>query len=189
MTFDETGNPILEQFSEEGFVDCVFRIARAQSDEFRYRLRLSASYRGVVVGFSAIVRRGIGPGFDRDMQLIPEHVYRPAVWFERSGPERDALITVLAEQYGLPGGPLRMVETLSFTGIALHNEDIDMETTPIHIKLFGRDSDADIERGDYFESYFNLDLSSGFVSWNEKDLDYRTPLIRGLSHPPSQDGV
>jgi len=34
---------------------------------------------------------------------------------------------------------------------------------------------------EYFESFFNRDLASGFVFWNEKDPDYRTPLIRGLS--------
>jgi len=74
-----------------------------------------------------------------------------------------------------------MVDAISFTGIALHQDGVDMETEPIKIKLFGRDSDEEIERDEYFESFFNLDLASGFVFWNEKDPDYRTPLIRGLS--------
>ena len=56
-----------------------------------------------------------------------------------------------------------------------------MEIQPIRIKLFGRDSDEEVEREEYFESFFNLDLASGFVFWTEQDPDYRVPLIRGLS--------
>ena len=34
---------------------------------------------------------------------------------------------------------------------------------------------------DYFESYFKLDLSRGLAWWNEKDEEYRRPLLRALS--------
>jgi hypothetical protein len=99
----------------------------------------------------------------------------------RSGPESGALITALAGLYGMTDHSLRMAELTPFTGIVLHQDDVDMETDPIKIKLFGRDSDEEIERDEYFESYFNLNLKAGLVFWNEKDPDYRTPLIRGLS--------
>ena len=181
IVLDESGRPLLDQFSEDGFVDCTFRIAEISSDAEQHRLRLVASHNGAPVGLSAIVRRGIRGGFDPDMELIPEHVYRPAVVFMRSGPESDALLSALAALYGEPARRLRMVDAISFTGIALHQDDVDMETQPIKIKLFGRDSDEEVERDEYFESFFNLDLASGFVFWNEKDPDYRAPLIRGLS--------
>jgi hypothetical protein len=47
-----------------------------------------------------------------------------------------------------------MVAALSFTGIALHQDDVDMETQPIRIKIFGCDSDEEVERDEYFESFF-----------------------------------
>lgn len=55
-----------------------------------------------------------------------------------------------------------------------------MVSEPIKIKLFGRDQDPDLDEN-YYESFFHLDLENGFVFWNEKDPDYREPLIRGLS--------
>jgi hypothetical protein len=178
---DELGRPFLDQFSEEGFVDCTFRIAEVSTDPEHHRLRLVASHKGVAVGLSVVVRRGIRGGFNPDMELIGEHGYRSAVEFRRSGPESDELMSALAALYGVPAANLRMVDALSFTGIALHQDDVDMDIQPIKIKLFGRDSDEEVERDEYFESFFNLDLASGFVFWNEKDPDYRVPLIRGLS--------
>lgn len=55
-----------------------------------------------------------------------------------------------------------------------------MDSEEIKIKIFGKDQDSDLDEN-YHESFFNLDLPNGFVFWNEKDLDYREPLIRGLS--------
>jgi len=181
IVLDDLGRPLLDQFSEDGFVDCAFRIAEISSDPGHHRLRLVASHNGAAVGLTAIVRRGICGGFDPDLELIQGHVYRQAVAFLRSGPESDELVSALAALYDQPAQRLRMVDAISFTGIALHQDSVDMETEPIKIKLFGRDSDEEIERDEYFESFFNLDLASGFVFWNEKDPDYRTPLIRGLS--------
>lgn len=179
MKVDRHGNPVLTQFSEEGFVDCVLRIAEVSTDPKFHTLRLVASHEGVLVGFTAIVMRGIRGGFDKDMELIREHVYRPAVQILSSGPESDRFVTGLAASYGL-GGQRRMKEVTSFTGIALHQDDIDMETEAIKIKLFGHDAPDDREE-DYCESFFNLVLPEGLVYWNEKDQDYRGALIAGLS--------
>jgi hypothetical protein len=176
----ENGDPIFDQSSEEGFVDCTFRIVSDQSDDREHRLHLSASHEGETVGFDVVVMKGIRGAFDDDMDLISDHVYRKGVRFVRSGPESDRLLTVLAGLYGLSGGARRMVDTFTFTAIALHQDDIDMETEPIKIKLFGNDGEDGSEE-DYFESFFNLALADGFVFWNEKDSDYRHALIRGLS--------
>lgn len=67
------------------------------------------------------------------------------------------------------------------TTIALHLDNADMEIEHISMKLFGNDGE-DMSEDDYFECFFNLDLPSGFAFWNEKDPDYREPLIRGLCH-------
>lgn len=181
VAVDDNGAPILDQFSADGFVDCVFRITEVVTSAKSYSLHLVASHRGTSIGFRAIVRRGIRGGIGADMKVIRDHVYRPAVEFVRTGPESDALLAALRELYGMHGSAARMAEITPFTGIALHQEDVDMENQPIKIKLFGRDSDQEIARGEYFESFFNLDLRAGLAFWNEKDLDYRAPLIQGIS--------
>jgi len=179
---DQDGYPLLDQFSADGFVDCTFRITRALAPGDVYRLHLSASHKGEVVGVDVVVVKGIRGGFDADMGLIREHVYRSGVRFIRSGPESDRLLTVLAELYGFGAEPRCMVAEATFTAIALHQDNVDLKTDETKIKLFGRDADSDLE-DDYFESFFNLDLKGGFVFWNEKDPDYRAPLLRGLSVP------
>ena len=73
-----------------------------------------------------------------------------------------------------------MVDSFGFTAILLHEDGIDMNSEPAKIKIFGNDGE-DSSEDDYFESFFNLHLGDGFVFWNEKDSDYRAPLIAGLS--------
>lgn len=183
LELDDRGNPILDQLSEEGFVDFTFRIVPVSSNATAHRLRLVASHEGRVVGLDAIVRRGMRGGLDADMNVIQTHVYRAAVRFVRTGEESDALLGILAELYGLPPRRRRMVDVLPMTGILLHEDEVDLEYEAVRIKLFGCDSDEQIEREQYFESFFNLDLDAGFVFWNEKDPDYRRPLVQGLSVP------
>jgi hypothetical protein len=174
------GEPILDQFSADGFVDCTFRIASRSSNQREHRLHLSASHRAAKVGFDVVVVKGIRGAFDGDLKQISEHVYPDGVRFLRSGPESDRLMTELAKLHGLSPAARKMVDSFDFTALALHQDDVDMESQPIKLKLFGNDEDSP---EDYFESFLHLALSDGFVFWNEKDLDYRHALMRGLSLP------
>jgi hypothetical protein len=79
----------------------------------------------------------------------------------------------------MDGTGLSFAKSESFTAIALHQGDIDLEREGVRIKIFGRDSDPDLE-WNYFESFFNVDLPNGLVFWNEKDPDYREPLLKAL---------
>lgn len=174
------GLPILDQFSEEGFIDCVFKIKHLQSEAGHYQFHMAASFNNEVVGVNVQVVKGIKAGFNDNMELVREHVYREGVHFLRSGDESDRLITALAQLYGLKHKVETMVAVETFTGIALHQGDIDLEKETVKIKLFGKDKETD-EEDDYYESFFNLDLPNGLVFWNEKDQGYREPLIKALS--------
>ncbi len=174
------GAPILDQFSEEGFIDCMFRVKERIDHDQHFELHLQAAHKGTDLGLKALVRRDIQGGFDENTNIISEHVYDSAVRLVSTGPESDALVAAIASLYDLPA-PQRMVESIAFTGLALHQSgEVDMEREPIKIKLFGFDQPQD-PSDRYFESYFNLDLSNGFVYWNEKDQEYRVPLLRGIS--------
>ena len=180
MKTDAQGNPILDQYGEEGFVDCVFRISDLVETASGYQFRMVASHDGQLVGLRVSVVKGIKAGFDSKMNLNKDHVYRKGVVFHRSGPESDRLLASLAALYGNPKPGARMVDEEPFTAIALHQGDIDMATEAVKIKIFGRDGPSDTE-DDYYESFFNLDLKNRLAYWNEKDPDYREPLVKGLS--------
>ena len=180
LIVNESGLPILDQFSEEGFVDCVFKIVDLEDGEDTYKFNLRASYCGDDLGFRVEIVKGIKGGFDSEMSLIRENVFKQGVKFFRTGPESDLLLKVLAYLYGISEVADQMTGEEAFTAIALHQGKIDMATESIKIKIFGEDQNEDLEE-DYYESYFNLDLKKGLVFWNEKDEDYRESLISGLS--------
>ncbi len=180
MLVDENNLPILTQHSEDGFVDCIFRIDSIKSDKDHHYFNLLASHDGQRVGLAVKLIRKIGPGFDDDMNLVKQHVYHHGVCFRSLGEISDRLLTVIAELYGQETIDIHMVPEETFTAIALQQNDTDLESNAVRIKLFGRDQE-EYEEDDYYESFFNVDLPNGFASWNEKDSDYRLPLIRALS--------
>ena len=55
----ENGDPILDQFGEEGFVDCTLRISNLVSTGHEHRFHLAASFHGETVGFDVVILRGI----------------------------------------------------------------------------------------------------------------------------------
>src|SRR5215212_8081565 len=73
--FDESGNPILEQFGEEGFVDCVLRITDLVESEEFYSFHLAASSENGLLGMDVAVRKDINAGFDAEMNLAKGRVY------------------------------------------------------------------------------------------------------------------
>jgi hypothetical protein len=179
---DHAGNPILEQYSEEGFIDCVLKITDLSKSKDFFSFHLSASSDGQALGFDVAVRTDIRHGLDADVKIIREHVSYHGVQFFRSGPASDALIQRLAKLYGLSLPNLTMVSKETYTAIALHKHPFDLHTDPVRLKIFGKDGEP-VDEESYNESFFNLDLSQGLVFWNEKDPDYRNALIRGLSAP------
>jgi hypothetical protein len=180
LSTDNSGNPILEQFSEDGFIDCIFRISDLIESPDFFNFHLAASSEAIILGIDVAVRKNIKGGFDRKMNLIRDHVYREGVTFIRSGIESDQLVARLAALYGLGVSGIEMVSKETFSAIALHDGEIDLRTQPVKMKLFGRDAEP-FDPDQYYESFFNVDLANGFVSWNEKDPEYRKPLIRGMT--------
>ena len=114
------------------------------------------------------------------MDLIKDHVYRMGVRFLRSGIESDRLISTIGKLYDADDTPKKMVSEESFTAIALHQGELDFENECVMLKLFGKDGEP-FNEGAYYESFFNIDLPNRIVYWNEKDSDYRQPLLAALA--------
>lgn len=183
MKMDSEGRPYLTQFSEDGFIDCVFRIMNLTETKTSYKFHMTSSFNGEILGLNAEVIKSMEGGLDNDMHLIQEHVYRAGVILSRSGIESDNLLNSLSHLYQLPFKKQhKMREIESFTAIALHQGNLNMREEQVRIKIFGRDDEEqyDLDK-DYNESFFNLDIKNGFVYWNEKDESYRESFINGLS--------
>jgi len=178
--------PILDQFSEEGFVDLTFEILDLFEDDSFYRFNIAASFDDQVVGMGVVVQKGIKSGFDTNMDLVQNHVYRGGVKFFRAGERSDRLIAAIGKLYESDQNLTRMIEEERFTVIALHQGEIDLTSEPVKLKIFGRDADP-IDEEAYYESFFNIDLASRLIFWNEKDQDYRIPLLRGMSATASNE--
>jgi hypothetical protein len=174
------GHPILDQFSEEGFVDLTFEILDLVEDDSFYRFNVAASFEDQVVGMGVVVQKGMKSGFDGKMDLIRDHVYRGGVRFFRAGERSDHLVAAIAKLYQSTETTIQMIDEERFTAIALHQGAIDWASGPVKLKIFGRDGEPFNEEA-YNESFFNVDLPNRLIFWNEKDQDYRVPLLRGIS--------
>jgi hypothetical protein len=179
LRVDRLGNPLLDQFSEEGFVDCVFKIRDLRREKDHFAFQMLATYGGNTVGCAVRLVRFVKAGLSAEAEIVSEHVYAEGVQFLRTGEESDRLLSALATLYGLSKAPRRMREREPFTTIALHQGEIDIETQPVKLKLFGRDAES--LPAEYNESFFNVDLVNGLIFWNEKDQEYRMPLVHSLS--------
>ena len=185
LMVDEAGVPLLNQLSEEGFIDCVFKMENIKQVDDFIHFEMRAIFEEDIVGFKAQVYRGIDAGLTVDSDgttVIREGgVYRPAVKFLTLGTQSDNFLSAyLSLCEGTSDKPLVFVEEFPFTGIALHQDSIDILTEPVRIKLFGNDFEEHDPRL-YFESFFNIDMPNGYVHWDEKDTDYRLPLLTSLS--------
>lgn len=180
LRLGNNGLPVIDQHSEEGFVDLTFQITMLTDDGNHYRFHIAASHDNCELGLDVILVKGIKSCFDGNMELINDHIYRLGVRFIRSGLESDRLIAAIRKFYGADDAPQKMVAEESFTAIALHQGELDFENDCIKLKLFGRDGEP-IDEDAYYESYFNVDMANRLIYWNEKDPDYRQPLLAALT--------
>ena len=130
--------------------------------------------------FGSALRRGgaLVVGFDHLNVAVVERL-KVAASIGVKQVEQSRLVRALAALYGLSQERRRMRARETFTAIALHQGEIDVEAQPVKLKLFGRDAES--LPGEYNESFLNIDLVNGLIFWNEKDQEYRMPLVHSLS--------
>ena len=94
------GFPVIDQLSEEEFVDLTFKITMLTDDGNHYRFHVAASHDNWELGLDVILVKGIKSGFDGNMELINDHIDRHGVRFIRSGLESDRLMAAIGKFYG-----------------------------------------------------------------------------------------
>lgn len=104
-------------------------------------------------------------------------LYWGTVRYTSIGAASDRFLTLLAEQYELPVIDRTMKGGVEFTAVGLHTDPRRLKTSRIDMKLF-------LDKGaedSYAEFFTNLDLENQKIEFREKDLNYRYPLVGGLS--------
>ena len=174
MEIGRSGLPVLDQFSEEGFVDCVFFIGQSGVRGDRLLFELRAECDGDIVGVDVEMVAAPGPGFDAEMQVFSHHVYADGFVVHPVGAASDRFVAALARRFGLATGPRRMA-AVSFNAMVLQQQVVSPEVGSVRLRLWRGDG------RDYYEGLFTLDLPHGRAFWKEKDTDHREALLRALA--------
>jgi hypothetical protein len=173
MEIGLSGLPVLDQFSEEGYVDCVFFIGQTGVRGDRLLFELRAECDGEIVGVDVDMVAAPGPGFDAEMQVFRHHVYEDGFTMHPVGAASDRLVAALARRFRHGATPPRMV-AVSFTAVVMQQQVVSPELGSLRLRLSrGRGADN-------YEGVFILDLPHGRAFWKEKDTDHRGALLRAL---------
>jgi hypothetical protein len=95
-----------------------------------------------------------------------------------NGEESNAFIYLLSKLYELPESDLTFVNNVSAQVVGLMNDPAHIETDLTKMKFF-LNSDGPDEL--YSEFYINIDLKNKVLEFNEKDPEYRQPLVNSLA--------
>ena len=163
--------------TEEGFVDIALPIVESIAGDGGLSLVVKGEFDGRRIGFA----------FD----LFPEWKAQPTddasatfYWgkarFRSLGSESDAFIAMLAHAYGLETKTTPMASQISVNAVGLGMDPRTVLKSPVRMKCFFDSGPEDR----YAEVFTHIDLGGGHFYFNEKDMEYRLPLVRSL-----QDGA
>jgi hypothetical protein len=168
--------PEITSQSEGGFNDLTFSIRSSEKmPDGSQALQAFGLHHGREVGLVVIIGpKWLKTSFSLD---VPFSAYQGVVTYRSIGAESDALLQIMAELYGTALHPKAMRKERQFTGISLEGQPANLERGVTKIKLF---YETDIEDQEA-ELFTDIDLQHAVLQINEKDPDYRKPIIDALS--------
>ncbi|HUE78090.1 MAG TPA: hypothetical protein VMN38_00470 [Sphingomicrobium sp.] len=169
----------LEDFEgEEPWCDLIFEVVQTKKRLLsgETTLVLIATHDGKAVGVAVSTRKK-----DWDFHPPKDEDSIPLWWgkiaLHSIGNESDALLALWRSYFQLPGVST-FVKRVDCLAVAIEGDPTNLHAAPLRTKLFFDDGSADDTQ--YAELFFNLDLVGGIASLNEKDPEYRAPLVRWL---------
>lgn len=94
------------------------------------------------------------------------------------GAESDAFINQVAKLYGVNGAVKKFKNKIPAQVVGLANDPRKMDSMPIKMKFF---LSPDADESLYSEIFINIDLKKKVLEFNEKDPEYRLPLVRSIA--------
>ncbi|MBK8016120.1 MAG: hypothetical protein IPK20_04980 [Betaproteobacteria bacterium] len=160
---------------EEGFVDLTIGVKHETLDNGRLRIDACGNLGGEVIAF----RIELAPDWkERQIEGTDQFFYFGSGAFIRMGVETDRFISKLAALYGVAPIPFAARESLDFQVVGLASDPRQILESVVKMKFF---LNAEAGENLYSEVFVNTDLKGGRMDWNEKDPEYRAPLIKSLS--------
>lgn len=161
---------------EEGFVDVSLSISKYETlNNGTKRFLIRNTLNGLKVSFI--------------VELLPKWDAKPientnAIFYWGNaniisvGAESDVFLTQIAALYGIESAEKLLKKNISAQVVGLANDPKSIESIPIKMKFFlSPDEDENL----YSEVFINIDLKNKVLEFNEKDPEYRLPLVRSMA--------
>ncbi len=156
----------------EGFVDIPLSIIETKEVDGYFEYNVGATVDKDTIGIRIKLKKNIAAGF---VNGSPANVFlNDGIEFISKGNESDGLLQYMADKYEVQNNAISLKNSQIFTCANLNQEKTDYSNGESGFKIF-------LEEGkDYAELFVNFNFREGIISLNEKDNDYREPLIKLL---------
>ena len=164
----------VHSIGEEGFVDLdlpLTTLSRRSSGEFD--VSAQGIFDGRQIGFSVVLGAAWKP---QPLDSADITMYWGTVTLRANDGASDAFVGVLAKLYRLPSRP-HMLAEVAAQAVGLGTDPRELMSSRAKMKLFFH---SDIENR-YAEVFLNIDRSAQVVQFHEKDMEYRTNVLRALT--------
>ena len=166
--------------SSEGFADLVLPV-RGQNCDARggCTIDVEGEYKGSQVG----IRITFAPDMEENKfeDLTGEgklFAQADGIILEPKGERGQNFVRLLSTVYNTPITSVSLPLTIRLTALPLEGNPRNIGSAPLKFKTFHHDDEPDAS--DYFELFIDPDLKNGIVRFNEKDTDYRKPILRAF---------
>ncbi|MGG1515457.1 hypothetical protein ABE504_08585 [Paenibacillus oryzisoli] len=145
---------------KQDFIDLTFQIISQDKHDSTHAYVVKGKYNDETVGFKVVINTAKGNGFTKN-----------GVHLMRIGEESDRFVKALSELY-TGSNANKMKNEVVLTEFVLEST-----STSKKYKLFFDNG----QESEYAEIYLNLDLKENKLELNEKDMEYREPILKGLT--------
>ncbi len=166
---------------EDGWNDIFLKIVKDQKTDSSHIYTVKGLYKEQTVGLQIEVNSSIGAGIVDGKPNVNSGIARQSVHIRSMGAESDAFVKALAELYGHPTTKAFRQQPLSVTAFSLNETPVNLDKDGYYkLKLFLEEYDEDL----YSEIFLNINTEKKEIEINEKDWEYRRPIIELLTITP-----
>jgi len=161
---------------EDDFVDIALSISSFEkTDDGIYVFKFRNKINNKKIGFDAFLETKWKEHEVKDADLV---FYWSNAHLKSIGVESDNFLNELASLYDAETSNLTFHSKINAEIVMLSGGPDSIETQPFRLKFFfNSEGSEDL----YSEIFINFDVKSNTAEFNEKDIEYRAPLLRSLS--------
>ena len=172
----ETDSPMIIDLTNlelnDGFLDVPLSVVEQTEFDTHIEYHARATNESDTLGLLVKLKKDIPAGF---VDGEPKNMFvKNGIEFISTGAESNRLLGFLAGKYGLNDSDLALMDSQVFICANLNDNKPNYRTGGSRFKIFLEGDE------DYAELFVNFDFSQRIIHLNEKDPEYREPLIKLL---------